>query len=249
MSTTPAKSGSRRPQEVTVGAMLAVSGSIVAIVTLVSSMGRLHTVEMTDVLTEVMSGPGMDAFSLTIDDMRRIAKVIIMVLGVLSVTSAVLGVYVLRRDRVARVVLTALGSFVALFGLISNVAGWVLSAYIAMSLFLLWTRPAREWFRPERSAEPPPPAGWPSGPSGGAGPDDVWSPRPPPDRQAPPDEGTPAPGPGPSPGGWPAPWPGQDQGQPPPSAPVAPQPPPAPPAPPPGWRPPPKGWRPPPPKR
>ena len=42
-----------RPQEVTIGGLLAVSGSLVAIVSLVISMNNLYSVEMTDVLRKV----------------------------------------------------------------------------------------------------------------------------------------------------------------------------------------------------
>ena len=53
-----AKADPPRPQEVTIGGLLAISGSVVAIVSLVMSMGSLYSVEMTDVLRDVMEGPG-----------------------------------------------------------------------------------------------------------------------------------------------------------------------------------------------
>ena len=43
----------------TIGGLLAISGSVVAIVSLVMSMNNLYSVEMTDVLRDVMEGPGV----------------------------------------------------------------------------------------------------------------------------------------------------------------------------------------------
>lgn len=223
MSTAQPKADPPRPQEVTIGGLLAISGSIVAIVSLLISMSNLYSVEMTDVLRDIADGPGLNAWSLSIEDMRTFAKVAIMVMAVLSVTSAVLGVYVLRRDRVARIVLTVLGAGVAFFALFSGVAGVVLSIYIAMSIGMLWSKPARTWFRPESALEGGPPSGPPGPPPRGHDPN-----RPPP--QGPPPGWQPPPGWPPPPPGW-RPPPGWQ-----------------PPVPPPGWRPPPPppGWRPPP---
>lgn len=220
-----------RPQQVTIGGLLAISGSVVAIVSLVMSMGSLYSAEMTDVLRDLMEGPGLESMSLSIDDMRTLAKVMIMILAVLSVTSAVLGVFVLRRDRVARIVLTGLGAMVGVLALLSGASGWVLSLYIAMSLGLLWSKPARQWFRPEDAIAGPP--SWPS----------IGSP--------PPQEDGPAVPPQPPPMGRPpsAPPPGWRPPPPPPPGWRPPPPPPPgwrpPPGPPPGWRPVPPGARPP----
>jgi hypothetical protein len=228
MSSAQPQADPPRPQEVTIGGLLAVSGSVVAIVSLVLSMNNLYSVEMTDVLRDVMEGPGLGPMSLTIDDMRTIAKVIIMVLAVMSVTSAVLGVYVLRRDRVARIVLTCLGSLVAVLALFSGIAGWILTFYISMSIGLLWSKPARQWFRPVGSTVAPP-TGPPSPPQGPPPtPPPGWPPQGPPPGWRPP----------PPPPGWRPPH------GPPPGV--------RPPPPPPGWRPPPPpapGRRPPPPKQ
>jgi hypothetical protein len=200
---------------VTIGGLLAISGSIVAIVSLVISMSNLYSVEMTDVLRDIADGPGLKSWSLSIEDMRTFAKVAIMVMAVLSVTSAVLGVYVLRRHRVARMVLTGLGSGVAVFALFSGVAGVVLAVYIAMSIGMLWSKPARTWFRPEPTPESGPPTG------------------PPPPLQGPPPGWQPPPGWPPPPPGW-RPPPGWQPPPPPPGW--------RPPPPPPGWRPPPNAY-------
>jgi len=218
MSSAQPKADPPRPQEVTIGGLLAISGGVIAVVSLLMSMNNLYSVEMTEVLRDVMEGPGLRAWSLTIDDMRRLAKIIIMLLAVMAVTSAVLGVYVLRRDRIARIVLTAMGAVVVLLAAFSGVAGVVLAVYIAMSIGLLWSRAARTWFQPESTQSGPPFSGGP--------------PVPGPPQQGPPQQGPP-PGwrPPPPPPGWrpPPPPPGW-----------------RPPPPPPGWRPPPQGWHPPP---
>jgi hypothetical protein len=77
------------------------------------------------------------------------------VMGVLSVSSAVLGVFVLRRHRSARVALTVLGCLVALLTLFAGPTGWIVTLYIAASVAMLWSKPARAWF----SNPPPAPRG------------------------------------------------------------------------------------------
>ena len=44
---------------------------------------------------------------------------------------------------------------VGVLALLSGVVGWVLSLYIAMSLGLLWSKPARRWFGPVIDSGPP----------------------------------------------------------------------------------------------
>ncbi len=156
-------------------------GSLTAVILLVSTMQQLNSASMRDVLQQVVDSPRAADLGLTIDAARTFMKYTIMVMAVLSVTSMVLGFYVLRRHRAARIALTVLGAVVAALSLLSGPSGWIAAVYVAASLVLLWTRPARRWFaKPQApmAASPGPP--WQSPP--GQYP-------PPPDSRPPPPSG------------------------------------------------------------
>jgi hypothetical protein len=176
---------------VTLAGTQAVVGSLVALVVLVNGMQELYSTEVHDALTEIVESDEAEQLGLTLEDARTILRYSIMVLAVLSAASLVLGFYVLRRHRTSRVALTVIGSVVALLALAGGPAGWAVTAYIGVSLGLLWTRSARAWFdegRPGPPAEdgrgspPVPPRQGPPAPPPRQGP----PPPPPPPRQDPP---------------------------------------------------------------
>lgn len=142
----PDSASSQRPRQVTLGAWLAVIGSVVAVVAMVGSMQQLHSAAVTDLLREVLAKPKVADAGLTLETTRTILKYTIMTAAVVAVTSLVLGLYVLRRHRGARIALSVLGVVVALFMLLGGPSGWPVTAYVAVSLALLWSRPARAWF-------------------------------------------------------------------------------------------------------
>jgi FtsH-binding integral membrane protein len=114
---------------------------------------------MTEALQQALDDPRAAGLGITVETARTIAKYTIMVMGVLSVASLVLGVFVLRRHRPARVALTILGLLVALATLLAGPPGWAVSVYVAASVVMLWSKPARVWFSDsEPSAFAPPPA-------------------------------------------------------------------------------------------
>lgn len=82
----------------------------------------------------------------------RIFHSVLLVEAIASVAMLVLSVYVLRRDRAARIALTALVVPVVIGGFF---AGQMEAAFVAVAGVLLWTPPANDWFagRARRVAE------------------------------------------------------------------------------------------------
>lgn len=153
---------SRRPWEVTVGATQAVIGSAVMVLAALTIAEQLDSSQMRSTLAQIVGDPRFAALSLTLDEARSLVKYLLMGIGVLSVTSLVLGVFVLLRHRASRISLTALGGAVAVLALFAGTGGWVVAVYVGVSVGLLWTRPARAWFAassagPPPSVPPPPP--------------------------------------------------------------------------------------------
>ncbi|MBA2715532.1 MAG: hypothetical protein H0U51_00430 [Propionibacteriales bacterium] len=135
-----------RPREVTVGGMQAVIGSAVALLMVFSVAQQLDSPTMQDALAQFGDDPRAASLNLTAEGVRSLMRYTLMALGVLSVTSLILGIFVLRRHRSSRIVLTVLGGFVAVASLPAGPSGWLVTAYVAVSLYLLWTKAARAWF-------------------------------------------------------------------------------------------------------
>ncbi len=185
MSQTPNRSSGSglgsRPREVTVGGLAAVVGSAMALVLLISTANRLHSSQVTDTLREVIKNDQAATLGLTLDGAREVLRYTIMGLAVLSVASLVLGFYVLRRHRPARVVLTVIGGTVGVLALLAGPVAWLVSLYIGVSIFLIWSRPARAWFGGPTSP------GAPGGPGSAGGPGDADGPGVDPSGLEPPD--------------------------------------------------------------
>lgn len=128
------------------GGSSAVIGSAMALVLLVSTAGQIDGQDMTDTLTGLVASDQAATLGISLEGARELLRYTIMVMGVLSVASVVLGVYVLRRHRGSRVALTVIGGLVAAASLAAGPAGWLITLYIGASVFLVWTRPARAWF-------------------------------------------------------------------------------------------------------
>jgi hypothetical protein len=152
---------------VTLGGVQAVAGSVLALVMLISAAQQLNGEQMTNTLRDIVQQEQVSALDLTVESARDLLRYSIMVLSVLSAASLVLAIFVLRRHRPARVGLTVVGSVAGVALLIAGPVGWVGTLYIAVSIFLLWTRPARAWFGEGVASQGGPPAG---GPPTNAGP-------------------------------------------------------------------------------
>ena len=162
-----------RPREVTLAGTQAVVGSLVALVVLVNGMQQLYSAEVHEVLADIVATDEAETLGLTLEGARTTLRYSIMVMSVLSAASLVLGFFVLRRHRASRVALTIIGGVVALLCLAGGPLGWAVTAYIGLSIVMLWSRSARAWFRDEL---PPPGIQGPPGPPGGPGDSQSWPP-------------------------------------------------------------------------
>ncbi len=181
---------SPRPREVTVAGVQIVAGSVLVLFLAFNGMAQLRSTEMRDVLTDLLESEQAAGLNLTIESARELVRYTIFVSGGLAAVALILGVFVLRRDRPSRLVLTAMGGLIAVVTVLGGPPAWILTAYVVVSVLLLWTKAARAWFAPNQSgagtAGPAPPdAGWtppsggpPDGPHGG--PPELGPPPPPP---------------------------------------------------------------------
>jgi hypothetical protein len=243
--------GDPRPRQVTFGATLSVTGGLVLLFALLDLTTRLQSVEVTEALRDNLRALHLSG-DVDVDQARDILRYSIMAFAVPSAATFVLGIFTLRRDRAARVGLTAVIGTIGVFAVFGGPGTWLVTGYVAVAVAFLWCRPARDWFD---GRQPPPTSSPGAGTSGrlgqhpgsddprrrAAGPPPSSSGGPAPSPWIPP----PPPGPASSAGGSdrprPAP-PSRGAGPPPHGPPPGWAPPPY--GPPPGWRPPP-GWVPP----
>ncbi len=157
-----------RPVQVTRAAWQGIIGSAIGIILMATAVGRINSKEMQDVADQVRKQP-MIGRSLSLDEALNLIKLSAIFGAAVCVVSLVFSVYVLRRHRASRIGLTVIGTLTALSGLVQAPTGLVITAYIAISLYLLWTPPARAWFAwkpgmpvagppaPGAGTRPPPP--------------------------------------------------------------------------------------------
>jgi hypothetical protein len=161
----PSRTASGRPWQVTVGALQAVTGSAVVVLAVLTLAQEIDSSTMRDTLVQLTADKRFASLNLTLDEARTLVRYTLMAMGGLSVTALVLGIFVLRRHHPSRIALTVLGGIVAFVSMFAGVAGWVLFLYVAASVGLLWSRPARTWFASQQAgtgvappgSSPPPP--------------------------------------------------------------------------------------------
>ncbi len=131
-----------RPRQVTMATVMAVIGSLVLVISLVDSLGRIRTPETRRAIDEFLaqppgSGLGVETAQV-VDGMRLLAYVS----GALAAVALVLGIFLLQRHRGARIGLTVIA---ALLLVTMPVAG-LMPLFIATAAALVWSRPARDWY-------------------------------------------------------------------------------------------------------
>ncbi len=149
-----------RPRAVTISGVQTVLGCVVVLGLIISALGELYSARTSEVLRDAIESEQAASLDLTLDTARTITRYTLIGAGVFAGIALVLGVFVLRGDRAARIVLTVMGGLAIGVTLLAGPAVWVASGYVALSVTLLWTRRAREWFRPPSSERPAPPTDW-----------------------------------------------------------------------------------------
>ncbi len=173
--TSPSTDRGRRPREVTFAGVQIVLGSVLVLVAAFNGMAQLRSTEMREALNKMLQMEQAATLNLTLESARTLAKYTLLASGAAAAVSLVLGIFVMRRDRSARLALTIMGGLIGLVTLAGGPAAWVVTAYVGAAVLLLWTKAARTWFAPAKSEQTP---GW------GPPPGQTWPPPPsPPDRR------------------------------------------------------------------
>ncbi|MFC6153021.1 hypothetical protein [Nocardioides yefusunii] len=140
-----------RPPQTTLLGWVILLGSVFVALTAFESLSGLRSMEMREALVDAVKSTGAD---LTYETLVSGMRAVVTVGAVCSAAAAVLGFFVLRRDRGARVGLTVLAVPLLLSGLLTG--GFVALMVIA-AIVLLWLQPSKNWFAGLPPIEPPAP--------------------------------------------------------------------------------------------
>lgn len=147
-----------RPPQVTLASGLVIASSVVVVLTSFAQVASLGSLATQRAIETAVTTPPFDALGLDAAGMTGLVRVLALVSAVAACATGVLGWYVRRPDRSARLGLTVFAVPVFLAGLpgawlpSTGIAG----SFVAAGAAMLWMVPAREWFATGRWTPPPP---------------------------------------------------------------------------------------------
>lgn len=183
-----------RPRQVTLLCGMVIGGSVLMVLMGFERVASLRSLDTRRSVEKFLSEPPGSGMGLTVSEALQGMRLATMVAVACAAATAILGIWLLRAHRPARIAASILAVPLFLSGLVT---GGFLSAIVAAAIGMLWLTPARQWFagqpvpelsggmfgRPVASPPPPgappgtppgPPRGAPSGPPAAA-PDPSWA--------------------------------------------------------------------------
>lgn len=181
---------SARPTQVTVAGWTVAVASAFLLVSVFDALGSLHSVETRDQLTQAIDSGNLQGLGITVAEALTVKRWALYISAVAAVLTGVLGVFVLQRDRAARIGLS-IGAVPIVLAV--PLTGSFLAMLVGAGAVVLWSRPARDWYAgrpitkpaprsesrrddlPSAPAAPPAPVAWVP-PTGGSqpGPTPGW---------------------------------------------------------------------------
>ncbi|TGN63610.1 hypothetical protein EXE59_06340 [Nocardioides eburneiflavus] len=182
----------QRPPQVSLASGIVMFSSVVVLLTVWERVSSLGSLETQQAIAEVLAESPFSSLDLTVSSTTELLRVSCMVAAVCACATAILGWYVRKPDRSARLGLTLFAVPVFVTGL---PAGGLAGSFVAAGAAMLWMQPGREWFATGRWTPPAPatPKDKAEGGSASADRPDPWSRAP----QAPGATGADTPGPPP----------------------------------------------------
>lgn len=168
-----------RPRQVTTASVVAVASSVLLVLSLADTLGRLRTAEARRSIAEVLADPPADGLGVSVEQVLAGLRWLVYGGGVLAAVTMVLAVFVAQRHRGARIGFTV----AAVLLLVTLPVAGLMPLFLVLAAGMMWSRPARDWYAgrtaaPEQSASPapfppppsvPPAATAPTAPFSGSG--------------------------------------------------------------------------------
>ncbi|MBS2936291.1 hypothetical protein KDN32_00870 [Nocardioides sp. J2M5] len=175
-----------RPPQVTLASGLVIASSLVVLVSAWGQVASLGSLDTQAAIDAALSDPPVSSLGLDADGLTGLVRVLALVAAASACATGILGWWVRRPDKGARLGLTVFAVVVFLAGLPSAwlPSGSIAGSFVAAGAAMLWMVPAREWFATGRWTPPPPrepaPARTPAatGRPGAGGPPPPYAPPP-----------------------------------------------------------------------
>ena len=132
-----------RPRQVTLAAALVMGASAMLVLSVFERLGDLRSVESREAIERFVSEPPGSDLGLGVESVLDLLYVVSMIAAGLGTAAAILGFYVLKRNRSARIGLSVLALPLFVCGLVT---GGFLASVVAASVAMLWLSPSRHWF-------------------------------------------------------------------------------------------------------
>lgn len=142
----------QRPPQVSLASGIVMFSSVVVLLTAWERVTSLGSLETQQAISEVLAESPFTSLDLTVSGTTELLRISCMVAAVCACATAILGWYVRKPDRSARLGLTLFAVPVFVTGL---PAGGLAGSFVAAGAAMLWMQPAREWFATGRWTPPP----------------------------------------------------------------------------------------------
>jgi hypothetical protein len=146
----------QRPPQVTLASGIVMFASIVVLLTAWERVSTLGSLETQQAIRDFLGEAPFSSLGLDVNSTTRILRISCLVAAAGACATAILGWYVRKPDRAARLGLTLFAIPVFVSGL---PAGGLAGSFVAAGAAMMWLMPAREWFATGRWTPPAAPSG------------------------------------------------------------------------------------------
>ncbi|HET9420668.1 MAG TPA: hypothetical protein VFO49_05995 [Nocardioides sp.] len=142
----------QRPRQVTLAGWMIVVGSAVVVFSAFERVSGLRSIESQEAVADFVSEPPGDGLGLSVDQVLDLIQMLSLVAAACATAAAILGVWVLKGSKQARLALAVLALPLLVTGLAT---GGIVSSLVAVAAVMLWVQPARNWFEGRPPPTPP----------------------------------------------------------------------------------------------
>jgi len=143
----------QRPPQVSLASAIVMFSSLMVLLTAWERVTSLRSLETQEAIRNVLADAPFSSLGLTVPTTTELLRISCMVAAACACATAILGWYVRRPDRSARLSLTLFAIPVFVTGI---PAGGLAGSFVAAGAAMLWMQPAREWFATGRWTPPEP---------------------------------------------------------------------------------------------
>ncbi len=165
-----------RPRQVTMAGVMSVVGSLLLVISLFDTLGRLRTPETRESVADFLATPPGSGLGIDVAQAVDLMRALALASGALAAMALVFAIFVLQRHVPARIGFTVVAGLLLLT---VPVAG-LMPLLLAFAALLMWSQPARDWYAGRTPATERPSPQRSQGQSGGG-----WPPHRPDDSQQP----------------------------------------------------------------